>query len=239
MLTLAMPQSEPSAASEPLGLAHVEREDRRRQALRHVVVHGDRLVEVVVGEHVEDRRERLAAHDVALRRHPDECRLDVVRVAGLVGQHPRRRRSARRRRPAPCRARRRNPRTRPCRSAARPACRRRAGSRSAASRRRPTIRSTSSSAIDSCAITRRSVVQRWPAVPAAENTMPRTARSRSADGATIAALLPPSSSRHAAEPAATRGRDRAAHPGRAGRADQGDARVVDQCLADGGAAEHQ
>src|SRR4029453_4954692 len=54
--------------------------------------------------------------------------------------------------------------------------------------------STSSSATDECTISLRSVVQRWPAVPAAENTMPRTARSRSADGVTIAALLPPSSS---------------------------------------------
>ena len=43
-------------------------------------------------------------------------------------------------------------------------------------------------------MTRRRVVQRCPAVPAAEKTMPRTVRSRSAEGATIAALLPPSSS---------------------------------------------
>ena len=52
---------------------------------------------------------------------------------------------------------------------------------------------------------RRSVVQRWPAVPAAEKTMPRTARSRSADGATTAALLPPSSSSVRPKRAATRG----------------------------------
>ena len=36
-------------------------------------------------------------------------------------------------------------------------------------------------------------MQRWPAVPMAAKAMPRSARSRSADGATIAALLPPSS----------------------------------------------
>ena len=49
------------------------------------------------------------------------------------------------------------------------------------------------------------LVQRWPAVPAAEKTMPRVARSRSADGPTIAALLPPSSSRERPNRAATRG----------------------------------
>ena len=36
-------------------------------------------------------------------------------------------------------------------------------------------------------------MQRCPAVPTAENRIARTARSRSADGATIIALLPPSS----------------------------------------------
>ncbi len=38
-----------------------------------------------------------------------------------------------------------------------------------------------------------SEVQRCPAVPTAENTIARTAISRSAEGATIIALLPPSS----------------------------------------------
>ena len=54
-------------------------------------------------------------------------------------------------------------------------------------------------------MTRRMVVQRWPAVPAAEKTMPRTARSRSALGATTAALLPPSSSSERPNRSATRG----------------------------------
>ena len=62
-----------------------------------------------------------------------------------------------------------------------------------------------SSATSRCTMSRRSVVQRWPAVPAAANTMPWTARSRSADGATMAALLPPSSSRLRPNRAATRG----------------------------------
>ena len=54
-------------------------------------------------------------------------------------------------------------------------------------------------------MTLRIVVHRWPAVPAAEKTMPRVVRSRSADGATIAALLPPSSSSDRPKRAATRG----------------------------------
>ena len=65
--------------------------------------------------------------------------------------------------------------------------------------------SVSASITELWAMTRRSVVQRCPAVPAAENTMPRTARDRSADGATIAALLPPSSSSARPNRAATRG----------------------------------
>ena len=50
------------------------------------------------------------------------------------------------------------------------------------------------------------VVHRWPALPAAANTMPRTARSRSADGVTTAALFPPSSRMLRPSRAATRGR---------------------------------
>ena len=54
-------------------------------------------------------------------------------------------------------------------------------------------------------ISRRSVVQRWPAVPAAENRIARSASFRSADGATIIALLPPSSSSERPKRCATRG----------------------------------
>ena len=46
----------------------------------------------------------------------------------------------------------------------------------------------------SCTISRRRLVQRWPAVPTALKTTARTARSRSALGATTMPLLPPSSS---------------------------------------------
>ena len=66
-------------------------------------------------------------------------------------------------------------------------------------------RSTTASTTEECAITRRMLVHRWPAVPAAEKTMPRVVRSRSAEGPTIAALLPPSSSSDRPNRAATRG----------------------------------
>jgi hypothetical protein len=66
MLTLAIPQSEPSAARN-LGLADVGGEDGRRKTLRHSIVQALRLVERLVGQHVEDRRERLGVHDVGLR----------------------------------------------------------------------------------------------------------------------------------------------------------------------------
>ena len=49
------------------------------------------------------------------------------------------------------------------------------------------------------------MVQRWPAVPMAAKATARTARSRSADGATMAALLPPSSRIARANRAASRG----------------------------------
>src|SRR5665811_781102 len=75
------------------------------------------------------------------------------------------------------------------------------GSVSYAARNRP----MRSSLIELWTSTRRNEVQRCPAVPTAEKTMPRTARSRSALGATIAALLPPSSSRLRPSRAATRG----------------------------------
>ena len=57
----------------------------------------------------------------------------------------------------------------------------------------------------SCRNNRRSVVQRWPAVPMAENATPRRVRFRSAVGDTMAALFPPSSSKLRPKRAATRG----------------------------------
>src|SRR5690606_13309871 len=49
---------------EGLGFAQVVGEDRRRQALRHAIVHGQRLVEGAVAHHVQDRRESLVAYYV-------------------------------------------------------------------------------------------------------------------------------------------------------------------------------
>ena len=67
------------------------------------------------------------------------------------------------------------------------------------------MRGKISSLTDSWTKRRRNVVQRWPAVPTAENIMPRSARSKSAVGAKIIALLPPSSSKHLPKRSATLG----------------------------------
>ena len=205
MLTLAMPQSDPAAERNCLGLAQVVGEDRRRQALRHVVVHRDRVLEALVAHHVEDGREGLVPHDGRLRRHLDDGRAHVVRIGPGLGERalaavdlaallapPR---------PAPTAW----PRRRHGRSAGPPACRARADRRWGASRRpcagaRPGRRARSRA---------RSAGAWWcsagPAVPAAAKRMPRTARSRSAEGVTIIALLPPSSSRQRPKRCATRG----------------------------------
>src|SRR4029078_3373511 len=73
MLTLAMPQYDaarntvaaPRAAGRghALGPGGVGGDEARRQARGHVVGQGDGVVEVVVAEHVEDRRERLVLHE--------------------------------------------------------------------------------------------------------------------------------------------------------------------------------
>ena len=133
MLTLAMPQSEPSAAMKRSASRTSSGEDRRRKTLRHRVVQLDRLVEVVVGEHVEDRRERLAVHQLGLRGHPHHRRGDVVGVRRR--DRDARRRTPRRPRRGPVPAR------RPCRgrpsrgSAGRRGCRRPQGRRPAAAGR--------------------------------------------------------------------------------------------------------
>src|SRR5208283_755170 len=56
-------------------------------------------------------------------------------------------------------------------------------------------RRTTSASIDSCTSSRRVVVQRWPAVPAAPKTTAGMTRPRSASAATMIALLPEHSSR--------------------------------------------
>src|ERR1700704_5293267 len=79
---------------------------------------------------------------------------------------------------------------------------------------------------------RRSVVQRWPAVPMAANAMARNARSRSADGATMAALLPPSSRMPRANRAARRGPTARAIAGGPGALTPATPAAVAQHLAD-------
>ncbi len=86
---------------------------------------------------------------------------------------------------------------------------------------------------------RRRVVQRWPAVPMAEKAMARRVRSRSAVGATMAALLPPSSRMARAKRAARRGSYGAAHRGGAGGGDEWDEGRVDELLADGCVADEE
>ena len=113
----------------------------------------------------------------------------------------------------------------PGRSAGRPACRHRADRRRRALRRPCSSRRVSSSFTERCTISRRSEVQRWPAVPTAPKTMARSARSRSAAGVTIIALLPPSSRIERPKRAATARTDGAAHRRRTGGRDQRDRRA--------------
>ena len=54
--------------------------------MRDVVVQRDGLVEAVVGQHVQDRRERLRPDDVGLLPHPHDRRLDVGSGGRLVHQ---------------------------------------------------------------------------------------------------------------------------------------------------------
>ena len=88
MLTFAIPQSEPEAREEPLRLAQVGGEDRRREPLRDAVLERDRLLRLGVGEHVEERREGLPLDDRGLRRHPHERRARVPGVGPLVCERP-------------------------------------------------------------------------------------------------------------------------------------------------------
>ena len=87
-----------------------------------------------------------------------------------------------------------------------------------------------------CTSTRRVVVQRWPAVPTAPNTIAGTASSRSAISSTMIALLPPSSSSDLAEAARDALADLAADRRGAGERHQRDAPVVDERVGELGAA---
>ena len=48
----------------------------------------DRLLEVPVGHHVEDRGERLAAHQLRLAGHADDRGLDVVGIGEALSLAP-------------------------------------------------------------------------------------------------------------------------------------------------------
>ena len=63
---------------EPLGLAHIARENRRRQTLRHVVVNADRFVEFAITHEVQNRRKRFLLNDRRIGRNFDDGRPHVV-----------------------------------------------------------------------------------------------------------------------------------------------------------------
>ena len=232
MLTLTIPQSEPSAARKRSASRWSRVKMRRGQALGHAVVQGDRVLELAVGHHVQDRRERLAADDGGLGGHPDERRLDVVRVGGAVD------------RPAVAAGDELAAvgaglveRLAPSRRYARPlisgptsvpsADGSPIGSRANTSRRP----ATSSSATSSWAITRRRLVHRWPAVPAGGEHDPaggelEVGRRRDHRGVVASEL-----EQAAAETGGDAGRDLGAHPLRAGGAHERDVGAVDQRLS--------
>ena len=170
--------------------------------MRGGVLLRDGLVERVDRDHVQDRREGFGLHDRPVVARADDGRLDEVA----------------------------RPLERPCRrtSSSPPAALRRCDRRLVALDRRAIDQRAHQRAGSSgspmrhlrvgvhqaplqlgrdraeCTNTRRVVVQRWPAVPTAPNTMAGTARSRFAVSSTMMALLPPSSSRLLPRRAATR-----------------------------------
>ena len=222
MFTLAMPQSEPARDEEPLGLAHVVGEDAGRQALRHVVVHRDRLVELVdsrityrIGAKVSSRTTS-ACSGISHDR-----RADVVRV-GMPS-------ASTRSPPVDLAAFGRAPARAP------PASRSKAASSIsgptsvavlAADRRSGAARTPASAASTQLVVDRRRARSAGAATGAAlagradgaEQDRARAPDRGRRDGATIIALLPPSSSSERPNRAATTGATRAAHARRAGGA---------------------
>ena len=200
MLTLAMPQSEPageqnSSASRTSLVKIADDSPAARRCGSRSLRRGS------VAHDVEDRGERFLLDDRRLWLDLDDRRPHVDAAGGHV-------RRSRGRRRGPCRpaafaassaasmaSAARFVDQRADERAARPWDR-----RSADVRRRFSSRSRSSSAIDSWTIRRRSVVQRWPQVPTAAKTIERTASSRSADGATIIAVVAAEFEQRAAEP---------------------------------------
>ena len=181
------------------GGAHARREDRRRQPLRHAVVLRDRVVDRVerASRRGSARTSRAARRRACVVDAGDDRRLDEESRASSV-------RAAADDRAARC-----------ARLGDRAAI---AGRRRAASISGPiSVAGSSGSPMRTCAyaareprerarrlrarctISRRVVVQRWPAVPTAPNTTAGTTRSRSASSATMIALLPRAFEQHLAE----------------------------------------
>jgi hypothetical protein len=65
MLTFTMP-ARAGSRHEALGLALVQGEDARGQPLRHVIVHGKGLVQVPIGQRVQQRGKGLPGRTIAV-----------------------------------------------------------------------------------------------------------------------------------------------------------------------------
>ena len=68
IFTLAMPQSLPRAEQKCFRASRRRRENRRRQPLRHGVVHRDRFIQGIELDEVDERREDLFSDDRHRRR---------------------------------------------------------------------------------------------------------------------------------------------------------------------------
>ena len=96
-------------------------------------------------------------------------------------------------------------------------------------------RCSSSFERDSCTNTRRVLVQRWPAVPTAPNTMDGTARSRLANSSTMMRVVAAKLEQALAETRGDALADLATDGRRAGERHQVDAAIIDELLRQLGA----
>ena len=87
ILTLAMPQSEPAAERKVSASRRSVVEDARGQALGHVVVHGDGVLQNVVCHNVENGGEGFRPYGIGLPRHFNERRGDVGAAGGNAFGH--------------------------------------------------------------------------------------------------------------------------------------------------------
>jgi hypothetical protein len=174
------------------GLAQVGGEDRRRQALRHGVVQRDGLIERGTASHTGSaRRFRGAPRRSARACAPALARIPGLRVTRLPAP------AHRRRTVPPCAGllqRRCMARMPPGRSAGRPAPFQ--GERGSPIRKGArTVDTAIASCNGACTIRRRAWCSAGLPCHRRQKRDARSARSRSAEGVTMMALLPPSSSR--------------------------------------------